>query len=283
MQLGRRSEAEALVRAHRAAIGEHPQRRVLWELAVWDGLVAVLDGDLTRATMANERSLALWHEPDGDALVAFGLQSAVVAWWHGEAGQVLATIEAAAAIDPALAVYRSARAIALYDLGRAADAIDAVREFTTQSACGLPATTAHGLAAVLLADACGRLGLATDAERLLEVVAPMERQWVALSGPGVDAGPADRGLGWLYLALGDHERACRLFTSAATLAASMAAPLWVAMARLGVARASVTADPEAALAIVDEVAATRAASVPRVRAEISAVRARCCGSSEPSR
>jgi DNA-binding SARP family transcriptional activator len=272
LQLGRRPEAEALVAEHRVAAGEHRQRRVLWELAVWDGLIAALDGDLARASGANARSLALWQdEPDGDAVVVFGLQSSVVAWWNGEAEHMLATSEAAAAIDPALGVYRSASALALHDLGRFDDAIDAVREFTAQPVCGLPATTAHVLAAVLLADACGRLGLATDAALLLEVVAPMERQWVALSGPGVDAGPADRGLGWLHLALGDHQRSAQSFASAAAIAESMGAPLWHAMARLGVARATAAADPSAAHAIVDEVTATPAASAPRVRTEIDAL------------
>ena len=57
MQLGRRSEAEALVGKYRATTGEHPQRRVLWELAVWDGLIASLDGELT-ASCGGARALA---------------------------------------------------------------------------------------------------------------------------------------------------------------------------------------------------------------------------------
>jgi hypothetical protein len=247
--------------------------RVRWQVMVWDGLLALLDGRLGECREIASAALAVWDgSPDADATLTSWLQHSLIDIWEGRAGVLVVPVGAAIESGTMGEGYECVMPLLLLEAGRDADARADIARLATRPRHGLPATTAFGACAAILSEACGRTGAADSARVVAARLGPLVDQWATIPAPGVEFGPGAQAMGWLHLAAGAGVEAAAAFERAETCARAMRAPLWTAMARLGRAEAIAGLDPSGrskactlVSSVVDDLAV---AAVPRIAAAI---------------
>jgi hypothetical protein len=142
---------------------------------------------------------------------------------QGRAGEMVATLAAAAAAHPEIPTYRAVHALCAAESGDHDTARDIVAAFDAQGFETLPDDPNRFLGLAVLAHAAASVGDRSACARLRELLDPYGEQWVVLQcygGGGATWGPTAHALARLAFTLGHHDEAEELFDRAQSHAAA---------------------------------------------------------------
>ena len=227
----------------------------LWDVAVDRAGSALFEGRLSVAEAAIHEALDVGRTvQSANAQMAFDLQMYALRREQGRLAEVVATVERAAAEQPAYPVWRYVLADVLAGLGRDEAARAA---FDGLAAEGFPVQVEMQwlFSMSLLPEVCRRLGDVERAQVLYERLAPYERR-NAVTPPELCRGSVARGLGILAGTASAWDRATRHFETALAMDAEMGARPWLAYGRHDYARMLLArGDRERADPLLDSAAA----------------------------
>ncbi|WP_426571391.1 ATP-binding protein [Aquihabitans sp. McL0605] len=221
----RRSLAEAVALADRS---QHPYWT--WAAAAWQGLGALVDGDLDGAEARAFEAVAL-QGAEGGAQACLGVNLVNVRLYQGRSGEVLELLEAAADESPHIPCYRAVHALCAVEAGDAVAAERSYEHFRATAFRQVPHDTNRLLTLVVLADAAVQLGDADAVAPLREQLLPAAPYHALLNcygGGGAYWGPVAHQLGRLDALAGEQAAAAEWFAQAEAAAEAVGAPLAVA-------------------------------------------------------
>lgn len=200
---------------------------VQWRLELAEAGFAQLDGDLERAERLATQALTTGQRiGDAGAFQAYAAQLLVLRWEQGRIAELEPAIRTFVAQLPQMPVWRSVLAFVAAETGDLDTARRILRDLAEERFDPL---FAHlfwlpGLAVSALA--VERLGDASLAGVLLDLLAPHAGHWVVIGYATAHIGPLDGYLGVMHSVAGDHAEARRCFDRARLLCDHMGAPRW---------------------------------------------------------
>jgi tetratricopeptide (TPR) repeat protein len=234
LRLGRRPQARAALDAAAELLARHPHRYWGWAAATWEGLDALIGGDLDRAERlaveAAGRQGAGGDDPDGGeagALACLGVNLVNIRLYQRRAGEVVEPLARAADDHPEIPCYRAVLALCAAEAGEDRIAREAYGHFRSADFSSIPDDPNRLLALAVLADAAVLLDDPGAAPRLRALLEPYDGQHVLLccyGGGGAYWGPVAHHLGALARLGDDDEAADALLDRAAAAAAAFDSP-----------------------------------------------------------
>jgi class 3 adenylate cyclase/tetratricopeptide (TPR) repeat protein len=230
---GDRSEVESGLAAMRAVAASVPEPSMAWSVLMYESGWAFVEGDLQVAEQQAIRMLEIGGASgQPDAVLTFGAMLSQVRATQGRLGELVEESLALADAEGNRSPWRAAAASALVEVGRRDEARKLAREEDFQS---VPRDWSWSVGMCTWADVCSRLELRDRARELYELLTPFSGQR-AVAG-ALASGSIDWALGVLATILERYEQAEAHFTAATEIEDRLGAPLFLARARVGWARA----------------------------------------------
>jgi DNA-binding CsgD family transcriptional regulator len=231
-----------------------------WQLPLAHATRAMLAGRFAEAEELAAKGLAIGRRAgDKGVGIRYATVIATLRWLEGRSGETVELFQRLSTRFPALLVYRAGLACALIEAGRPEEARAEAERLTAGDLAVLPRDLLWSWTLAPLAFACHRLGDATRAATVRELLEPYADRNIAAVGTFC-LGPAAYFLGLLDLTLDQPEQAVRRFQHAATLASRLQARPMIALSHEGQARALLTldrpGDRQQAATLLEEAAAT---------------------------
>lgn len=217
-QLGELRAAAAEMEAFARLSARVQQPRWEWYVPLLRAVRSLVQGRLDEAEELGTRALQMGM--DAHASMAPQLVGALLAsirWTQRRLDELLDPVTMQADAHPARPGWLCARAAALLDAGRPAEARVEVEPLVGPDGVALPHDATFLSSCALLADAVARLGDAGAARTVYEALAPYARHNATLPSGGF-LGPVARHLGVLAAAYGDTERARKHLAEARRIA-----------------------------------------------------------------
>jgi hypothetical protein len=233
IEAGDRASAESGLATMRTLAASVPQPHIRWVWLVFESCWALVQGELETseqfAIQSFETATAA-GEPDG--VILFGALLSGIRDLQGRGEELAEQMVHLAGEPDSIGAYRAGAAQALIQAGREAEARELALAEDFRS---IPWDQARACALIAWADVCSRLDLADRSAELYELLAPFAGELAA--PPGSVYGTFDWALGALATALERYEQAEDHFAAAAEINEKLGAPIYLARARAGWARA----------------------------------------------
>ena len=230
---GDRASAESGLATMRSLAASVPQPHMGWFRLIFESAWACVQGDLQAAEQHAIHAFEVGTAAgNSDALSLFGGQLTAIRSLQGRLGELAEQVVELAGQPDSVAGWRAAAALALIEGRREDEARELALAEDFQS---IPWDQASSAAMFLWADVCSRLRLADRSGELYELLAPFAGQLAA--PPGNVRGTFAWVLGTLAAILERYEESERHFATAAAIDEHLGAPVFLAHARSGWARA----------------------------------------------
>ena len=277
LELCRRDEADADLDRHARLAYSLQQPELLMHSSALRSMRALLtgrwaEGERAAAEVlsAGERSRAL------DARQYYGVEMVQLRNEQGRLGECVEHFDALLADVGPLPAWRSARAWALLQGGRADDARAELDDLRRAGLAAVPHDANFLPTLAMLAHVAGELRDADLAAELEPLLRPYTDYWVVLGPGAATLGPVAYGVGALNLLRGRADKAARYFVVAAEKCELMGARPYLARAQAGLAqalrRAGGPKDVDRAGALEEEAhAAARELDMTRLLGEVETV------------
>jgi predicted ATPase/DNA-binding NarL/FixJ family response regulator len=243
LELGDVAGFDADLAAAEQAARELRQLHYDWQLPMARACRAVLAGRFAEAEELADQALAIGRRA-GDQAVELYYHAGTIGtlrFLQGRAAETIELFQDLAARLPAVTLLRAVLAAELAAAGRIDQARAEVERLEDLAA--LPRDPGWSWTLANIAVACHFLGDTERAAKVRELLEPYaDRNIVTARAGTLCAGPAAYFLGLLDLTLGQPDQAVRRFQHAATLAARLQAPPFIAMCQEGQARAVLARD-----------------------------------------
>ncbi|WP_261818520.1 AfsR/SARP family transcriptional regulator [Nocardioides sp. OK12] len=219
-----------LERADRSATALSHHSR-LWMVRTWQAGRLVLRGHLVEAEDTAAAALDLGVATDQpDAMTWFAGQLFTIRWMQGRLHELIDEIETQVATQAdGIPAWRAAHALALAEVGRAADAEKILDEFVSTDLHSLPYDMLWLQGVAYLCSACRAVGRTDMARVLYDALTPYAG--LLADNATIGAGPVDLHLGQMARLLGEDTLAERHRAAAVRTCARIDAPLWLRRAR----------------------------------------------------
>jgi tetratricopeptide (TPR) repeat protein len=204
------------------------QPTTLWLNRADQANLAIIAGQLTRATELAMEALELGQHSEPDALACFAAQQAAISFEHGGLGELVPMLEQAVSENPGVPGFRATLALALIQASRLQEARELIDRAADAEFAHLPYDVTWLTVSCIYALAASALEHVLGARVLYRMLEPWSDQ-VAFPAFGV-WGPVSLHLGSLSITIGELDIAERHLRAAARAAIRAGAPRWEAHA-----------------------------------------------------
>ncbi len=208
LESGQLEQAEAEIDSCRrlAALTRHPVHR--WQVAVWDAMRALLEGNVREADRLKDEALRLGRRGHADmAMVVYGAQTMVTRWAQGQLHEVVAAARSFADRYPHAPAWRAALAYIYTETDRPEAAQAELDVLAARDFADLPRDGNFLTAATFAAMTAARVSDVARCGQLLALLDPYADRYVVIAAGAVAFTSVELPLAMLCRALGQWDRA----------------------------------------------------------------------------
>jgi tetratricopeptide (TPR) repeat protein len=238
LESGDRDAVEAQVKAFEDGARQLRQPLYLWNAAVWEAMLALLDGRLEEAESLAVHALAAGARAESvTASQYYGVQLLAIRQEQGRMGELEQPAREFVKAYPTVPAWRAGLARLLLEVGETENARRELDVLAAYEFEDIPRDGNWMVAMTLLGELCAGLGDSERAARLYGLLLPFRDVNVVIGLGALCQGSAARYLGLLAACTGSQEEARELFEQALQANAALRAPVCLAHTQLDYADA----------------------------------------------